>query len=1229
MSSIPPRPRHELHPDQQALHDHYRTTIAEVLTTDSTYTHHASDHPSIRGSTDPSDTIAGIFPFLAAVPSAGRLSLDLLRTLGAEMVRLKFPADARETAALFVMAYFKADFACYAHSEIAAKYDLLSAVQIEALREGREAEGLNEGCRLAVEMTRCLLERRGGLEGCLWEKCVAFFGQEGLVLLVHYVALFVWTSLAANVAGAVSPTLARENSESPAKNASDGLAHLPQGDAPRSWTDCIPTTDHNQIFLDCDYGRTTLGPIAQWGPALRIYASMVFADGRGAGVYWGRDKTAFYNEKFAATLGSKHPALMGRGLFEVFPEVEQMFGPICEKAAATRQTFEVNDVHLFLERNGYLEETFFVGQYIPLAGDSGEIEGFYNTVFESTQQRVEERRRRVVDNIAAIPTLSVKETLDKFGDALRSDPEDISAALIYSLDESVQGDADNLLLCASIGFPEGHPGAPQQLRFETSGEGFAPWFREVHLSRKPCVLKATDERYRALFVDVLWCGFGETPRELVIYPLAISGTFLGFYVQGTNPRRPFDEVAERGVTDLVNRMEVKWVNAITTEEAQLREQMLQQKLGDSESRLQHMAQNAPVGIQVNADRLISWANDQFYNITGHDRAKIGVVDFTSVLAHDEREKNLQWTEDLFNGSADSVREIRLQRHWTPPIKEDTEVEPSNAWMLVVCFPLIEDGEAKLLMGYVTDIRQVNNNQAAECPADVTLYCYSHQKWAENVQSRNAMLANLARRRQEEFIDITSHEMRNPLSAITQLADGIARSLETAHPETLQMWKSAAEESANAASTILACAAHQKRVIDDVLMLSRLESRILSIDPVIGQPSKVVADTIRMFDGETAMHDTTISVIRDESYDALEAAHLLIDVSRLTQILINLISNAIKFTSLQAKREIKVIYGQKNKRPNSLETAFGELQMVPSKVSSPYNAALPEFDDNQERMYLYFCVQDTGPGLSARSMEKLFERFSQASSTAKTHAKYGGSGLGLYIVRELSEKQGGGVGVSSKSGVGSVFAFYIETRIARAVDQEPESLILPSPDVPTASSTEQSTFFRPGAAVALPDMEVAGLAVPLLADPSCVFNILLVEDNLVNQKVLARQLEKANCRVHVANHGKEALEKLEQADCWQAAFNDHVTPTISTEALKIDIILMDIEMPVMNGLECTKCIRALEREKRISRRLPIMAVTANVRKEQQDVAFEAGVDGVLTKPFTVDGLLERIREAVRG
>ncbi|KAF2765091.1 hypothetical protein EJ03DRAFT_220252 [Teratosphaeria nubilosa] len=205
LSFIPPRPRHELRPDQQTLHDYYRTTIAEVLTTDSTYTNHASSLPSIRGSTDPSDTIAGIFPLLAAVPAAGRLSLDLLRTLGAEMVRLKFPADARETAALVAMAYFNADFACYAHGEIAAKYELLSAGQIEALREEREAEGLNEGCRLAVEMTRCLLERRGGVEGGLWGRCVGVFGQEGAVLLVHFVALFVWTSLAANVAGAVVP----------------------------------------------------------------------------------------------------------------------------------------------------------------------------------------------------------------------------------------------------------------------------------------------------------------------------------------------------------------------------------------------------------------------------------------------------------------------------------------------------------------------------------------------------------------------------------------------------------------------------------------------------------------------------------------------------------------------------------------------------------------------------------------------------------------------------------------------------------------------------------------------------------------------------------------------------------------------------------------------------------------------------------------------------------------
>ena len=138
----------------------------------------------------------------------------------------------------------------------------------------------------------------------------------------------------------------------------------------------------------------------------------------------------------------------------------------------------------------------------------------------------------------------------------------------------------------------------------------------------------------------------------------------------------------------------------------------------------------------------------------------------------------------------------------------------------------------------------------------------------------------------------------------------------------------------------------------------------------------------------------------------------------------------------------------------------------------------------------------------------------------------------------------------------------------------------------------------------------------------------MQDNLVNQKVLAKQLRKAACIVTIANHGLEALEALEKTDCWRETdATDAERPQANVGGRKVDVILMDWEMPKMNGLACTKRIRELEREGWLTRRLPVIATTANVRQEQVEQAMAAGMDSVMSKPFTVSELLTRIHETV--
>lgn len=206
------------------------------------------------------------------------------------------------------------------------------------------------------------------------------------------------------------------------------------------------------------------------------------------------------------------------------------------------------------------------------------------------------------------------------------------------------------------------------------------------------------------------------------------------------------------------------------------------------------------------------------------------------------------------------------------------------------------------------------------------------------------------------------------------------------------------------------------------------------------------------------------------------------------------------------------------------------------------------------------MSDTGTGMTLDEQKSLFIRFSQGS--ARTYTQYGGSGLGLYICRALVELHGGQIGFSSMAGVGSTFGFFIRTRR------------LSPANVPKNLSTN-----------ALSSGAVS-IESPL--------DIMLVEDNLVNQKVLCRQLSRLGHSVTVANHGQECLEFLQRSHfCQESGSN-------------LSIILMDIEMPVMDGITCATEIRAMEAGGLIHSHVPIIAITGNARDEKVQEALDAGM-----------------------
>jgi len=254
-------------------------------------------------------------------------------------------------------------------------------------------------------------------------------------------------------------------------------------------------------------------------------------------------------------------------------------------------------------------------------------------------------------------------------------------------------------------------------------------------------------------------------------------------------------------------------------------------------------------------------------------------------------------------------------------------------------------------------------------------------------------------------------------------------------------------------------------------------------------------------------------------------------------------------------------------------------------------------------------------MNSQEKKRLFNRFSQASP--RTHVQYGGSGLGLFISRQLTELQGGEIGVASEKGQGSTFACYIKARRAENLPGKVGGLQQSAGrEVPPTTMVNTDTH-KP----LLEQEELQSPVAAMTVNPECNmsrWHILIVEDNLVNQRILAQQIRRLGATVYVANHGGEALSIIQQTKHFKGR---------ETDGNELSVILMDLEMPVMDGLTCVRRIREMEAEGLIHGRIPIIAVTANARDEQIVLAKSSGMDDVMPKPFRIIQIRTKIEAAL--
>ncbi|KAF2475283.1 uncharacterized protein BDR25DRAFT_279297 [Lindgomyces ingoldianus] len=1043
--------------------------------------------------------------------------------------------------------------------------------------------------------------------------------------------------------------------------------------------DPAPTnmSTHIQYFRSVDWSQTPLGPMPSWSPQLCAVVNMVMNDTHPAVLFWGDSVTMVYNEAYIELIGALHPC-MGSSARVAAREYWFHFQPLVDHINATGQTLTEHDLPLFLSRHGFLEETFFSFQFIPILDCDGYVAGYYQPLIETTKNNLLERR---VSSLVEIGSQTAKaRDLQTYWElvlnTLAINDKDAPFALLFSATHedtpevssvSSSGSATDLKWCflkGTIGVSANHMIAPSRVDLKSSSYVFNPYLIKAAKSRKPILLHFEElDMADGVLADIDWKGYGDPCRSVIFCPiLPTTGEQVqGFLILGVNPRRPFDDDYQQFVHVLNRLLATSLASVVLFDEvirqkenaigqaAQIQEQLLAE-LKLKEEKFQRFAERSDVAIFIaDMNGKYIYRNHRWFDIF---KVSVDVDDVAQAWMNIVFPEDFSYCEGLFAklvvDKTPFCVELRTAMPWTPP--ESSQDPESNTqehfvWILCSAYPeLGPNHELKEIVGNMTDISQ--------------------QKWAEGVQKMRTDSALESKKHLEHFIDTTSHEMRNPLSAIMQCADGILASYSPPSTEfgvpSPNSYATLLDQTLDAAQTIGQCAQHMKRIVDDILTISKLDSDLLVITPIDAQPEVVVHHAVKMFEAEAKAAGVDMRFEAEQSYRDLQINWVSLDPTRLLQVLINLISNAIKFTRLERIRMITISVGASKTEPASVH---GGVQFINDKLVAGDKTLKADWKRGPT-IYLQFSVSDTGRGLSDDEKALLFERFSQASP--RTHIHYGGSGLGLFISRRLTEMQGGAIGLASQLKKGSTFSFYVKGR--RTTPSNPRRGSIPNifpEDIKhrphTSKEIDRSlnptrpamirrhTFINPNVSLQAPDYppepnfeELKGIdSIPE------TLHLLVVEDNLVNQKVLAKQLRKLGCVVNVANHGGEALEFLKKTNYWNGPqlsstspqhldSPSHQFPATETPAtfpestglpLELSLILMDWEMPIMNGLTAVAKIRELEQSRTLIGHIPVIGVTANVRQQQIKAAMDAGMDDVVGKPFRVSELLGRMREVV--
>ncbi|MBO9204680.1 MULTISPECIES: ATP-binding protein [Niastella] len=482
---------------------------------------------------------------------------------------------------------------------------------------------------------------------------------------------------------------------------------------------------------------------------------------------------------------------------------------------------------------------------------------------------------------------------------------------------------------------------------------------------------------------------------------------------------------------------------------------------------------------------------------------------------------------LFDSLEKINRENNDLRNTLPVLRQYLAAKRPNAATVKLLYAMLHE-EKQLLVKRKAASKLVNQRMAAFLISGrvgaflfvVIILLMVNKDISRHKKTQRQLMAAIreaqqARRMQEQFLANMSHEIRTPMNGIKGMTDLL---LETPLSEKQQDMAGMIKRSIN---TLLV-------IINDILDFSKIKAGKLHLEKIDVGIREILTSTRSLFAHPLHSKGLQLQISVDPGIPELVTG----DPHRLNQVLNNLLSNAIKFT---------------NKGTINIDVRIQE--------------------QTADTMVICFKITDTGVGIPEESIGYIFDSFSQASDDISR--RFGGTGLGLTICKQLLQLQGGDISVTSVVGQGSTFQFYL----------------------PYGLSNKQAMETPAVAAIQEYKNLLAGK------------NVLVAEDNEINQKLIEFVLRKAGGSVTIANNGEEAVQHLQKDKVY-------------------DLIIMDLQMPKMDGYATTYYIR---HQLRLT--TPIIAMTATAMKDEQWQCLHAGMNEYMTKPFEFAELYKRIVQLV--